>query len=193
MLAPPSPHMSECLCTGHSNCAESSCLKYLHGPLPYLLRSLFRCHFLKCHPFLIILLKIAISWYHLTTPNPLEKRKWSLSVVLDSLRTHGLYSLPGSSIHGIFQAGILEWVSISFSRRSSQSRDWTLVSHIVGRRFTIWATREVNPLTLKIKSYLDLIFFIEPITKLKIYANCDIVNIYFIFVPGFRPDLLKPL
>ena len=51
-------------------------------------------------------------------------------------------SLPGSSVHGIFQARILEWVAISFSRRSSRPRDWTRVSHIVGRRFTIWATRE---------------------------------------------------
>ena len=52
-------------------------------------------------------------------------------------------SLTGSSIHGIFQARVLEWVAISFSRRSSQPRDWTQVSHVVGRRFTIWATREV--------------------------------------------------
>ena len=51
-------------------------------------------------------------------------------------------SLPGSTIHGIFQARILEWVAISFSRRSSQPKDWTRVSSIVGRRFTIWATRE---------------------------------------------------
>ena len=51
------------------------------------------------------------------------------------------WSLPGSSVHGIFQARILEWVAISFSRRSSQPRDWTQVSHIVGRRFTVWATR----------------------------------------------------
>ena len=35
---------------------------------------------------------------------------------------------------------ILEWVAIPFSRRSSQPRDWTWVSHIVGRRFTVWAT-----------------------------------------------------
>ena len=34
-------------------------------------------------------------------------------------------SLTGSSIHGIFQTRILEWVAISFSRRSSQPRDWT--------------------------------------------------------------------
>ena len=52
-------------------------------------------------------------------------------------------SLPGSSIHGVFQARILEWVAISFSRGSFRPRDWTQVSHIVGRRFTIWATREV--------------------------------------------------
>ena len=32
-------------------------------------------------------------------------------------------SLPGSSVHGIFQARILEWFAISFSRRSSQPRD----------------------------------------------------------------------
>ena len=55
-------------------------------------------------------------------------------------------NLPGSSIHGIFQARTLEWVAISFSRRSSQPKDWTLVSCIVGRSFTIWATREVLPI-----------------------------------------------
>ena len=38
------------------------------------------------------------------------------------------YSPPGSSVHGIFQARILEWVAISFSRRSSLPRDRTLVS-----------------------------------------------------------------
>ena len=44
-------------------------------------------------------------------------------------------SLPGSSVHGIFQAIILEWVAISFSRASSQPRDQTHVSCSVGRRF----------------------------------------------------------
>ena len=53
-------------------------------------------------------------------------------------------SLPGSSVHGIFQARILEWVAISFSRRSSQPRDQTQVSCVVGRCFTIWATGEVQ-------------------------------------------------
>ena len=49
-------------------------------------------------------------------------------------------SLTGSSIHGIFQARILEWAAISFSRRSSQPRDWTWVSRIVDICFIIWAT-----------------------------------------------------
>ena len=48
-------------------------------------------------------------------------------------------SPPGSSIHGIFQARILEWVAISFSRRSSQPRNWTQVSRIIGKCFTVWA------------------------------------------------------
>ena len=46
-------------------------------------------------------------------------------------------SPPGPSVHGILQARILEWVAIPFSRRSSQPRDQTLVSGIVGRFFTI--------------------------------------------------------
>ena len=53
-------------------------------------------------------------------------------------------SLPGSSVHGIFQAIVLEWIAISFSRGSSQPRDQTRVSHIVDRRFTVWANREAR-------------------------------------------------
>ena len=53
-------------------------------------------------------------------------------------------SLPGSSLHGILQARVLEWVAISFSRGSSQPRDWTQVSRIPGRRFNLWATREAR-------------------------------------------------
>ena len=53
-------------------------------------------------------------------------------------------SLPGFSVHGIFQARILECVAIFFSRKSSQPRDWTWVSCIVGRCFIIWPTREAH-------------------------------------------------
>ena len=59
-------------------------------------------------------------------------------------------SQPGSSIHGIFQARVLEWVAISFSRGSSRPRDQTQVCHIVGRRFTIGPTLLIHkhPLSL---------------------------------------------
>ena len=49
---------------------------------------------------------------------------------------------PGSSVHGILQAGILEWVAISSFRGSSPSRDLTQVSWIAGRFLTILATKE---------------------------------------------------
>ena len=51
-------------------------------------------------------------------------------------------SPPGSSVHGISQARVLEWVAISFSRGSSQPRDRTQVSRILGRWFTVWASRK---------------------------------------------------
>ena len=59
----------------------------------------------------------------------------------------GLFSIAalqiGSSDPSFFQARVLEWVAISFSRGSSQPRVWSQVFHIVGRCFTVWATREV--------------------------------------------------
>ena len=49
-------------------------------------------------------------------------------------------SLPGSSVHVILQARILEWVAIPFSRGSSRPRDWTWVSSTAGRFYTLWAS-----------------------------------------------------
>ena len=61
---------------------------------------------------------------------------------------------PGSSVHGILQARILEWFAISSFRGSSQPSDRTWVSCIIGRFFTIWATREVHIVTnFKISIY----------------------------------------
>ena len=59
-----------------------------------------------------------------------------------------LFVTPGTAVRqaplpmGILQARMLEWVAMSFSRGSSQPRDWTQVSSIAGGFFTIWATRE---------------------------------------------------
>ena len=52
------------------------------------------------------------------------------------------YTPPGSSVHGILQARILEWVATSFCRGSSRLRNWTRVSCIAGRFLTVWGTRE---------------------------------------------------
>ena len=53
-------------------------------------------------------------------------------------------SLPGSSVCGIFQARILEWVAFPFSSGSSQSRDRSQIFCIAGRFVTSWATREAQ-------------------------------------------------
>ena len=69
---------------------------------------------------------------------PDEKWKWkSLSHVRLFVYT----------VHGILQARILEWIAFPFSRGSSQPRDWTQVSHMVGGYFSNWATREAHMLS----------------------------------------------
>ena len=51
---------------------------------------------------------------------------------------------PGSSVHGILPARILEWVAIPFSRESSPPRGGSPISCIAGRFFTVWATRQYS-------------------------------------------------
>ena len=91
----------------------------------------------------IIGLKIYIAW-----PCPSDKTKLppqSVSLIMESkifqlcptLCNPVDCCLPRSSIHGIFQARVLEWVANSFSRGSSQPRDQTWVSHIAGICFTV--------------------------------------------------------
>ena len=65
--------------------------------------------------------------------------EWSRSVVSDSSNPMDC-SPPGSTVHGILQARILEWLAISFSWGSSQPRDQTHVSCLAGRCFNLWAT-----------------------------------------------------
>ena len=50
-------------------------------------------------------------------------------------------SPPGSTVRGILQARVLEWVAIPFSRGSSETRDWTRGSCTIGRFLTVWAPR----------------------------------------------------
>ena len=90
------------------------------------------------------------------------------------------YSLSSSCIHGTFQAGILEWVSISFSRRSSQPRDWTQVSRIIGRHLPIWATREVHTVALSSHASKLMLRFLQG--RLQQDVNCGLPDVQ----AGFR-------
>ena len=77
------------------------------------------------------------------------------------------YNPPGSSVHEILQARILEWVTIPFSRGSSWPRDPTQVFCIADRFFTIWATREAHNLwcmKVKVKSLSCVQLFATPWT-----------------------------
>ena len=65
-------------------------------------------------------------------------------------------SPPGSSVHGILQARILDWVAMPSSRGSFWPEDWTCISCIAGRFFTHWATWEVEIISLDVNIYLHL-------------------------------------
>ena len=71
-------------------------------------------------------------------------------------------SPPGSSVHGILP--VLEWVAIPFSRGSPQPRNWTWVSYVAGRFFTVWATREGLKAALLIITILFVSILLLPIT-----------------------------
>ena len=74
-------------------------------------------------------------------------------------------SPPGSSVHGISQARILEWVSISSSRGSSWPRDWTPVSCVsctAGGFFTRWAIRDAQVIDSKYSNFLGGRWSIKP-------------------------------
>ena len=83
--------------------------------------------FLSLHGFLLFRInryqsvKALVTESYLTLCNPMDCRP------------------PGSSVHGIVQARILEWIAISFSRGSSRPRYQTWVSRTAGRLFTVLA------------------------------------------------------
>ena len=61
------------------------------------------------------------------------------------------HSPPGFSVHGIFQARILERIAIPFSKGTSQPRDRTLVSCITGKKILYCLSyREVVPMVVNI-------------------------------------------
>ena len=84
---------------------------------------------------------------HLLIAKCLAHHKYSMQVKEKVVVTQSYPTLcnpmdcspPDSSVQGILQARILEWVAIPFSRGSSWPRAWTRVSCVASRFFTIWA------------------------------------------------------
>ena len=70
-------------------------------------------------------------------------------------------NLPGSTVHGIFQARTLEWAAISFSKGSSQPRDRNWISCIADRPrgFTVWATRKPCSILLSLV-FISCLFYL---------------------------------
>ena len=97
---------------------------------------------------------VLVTSFILTIFIPMKVKVKSFSRVRPTLCDPTDCSPPGSSVHGISQERILEWVAISFSRGSSWARDRTQVSRTVDRLFTVWATREPYVLSLNQKNVL---------------------------------------
>ena len=130
--------------------AMREALKFYHLKRPKIYWSKFHFILAKAHPTDLK------NW---EIPNRIQRRvhslvststtMWVRMLVTQSCPTlcDLMDSSPlGSSVHGVLQARILEWVAISFSRGSSQPREWTQVFRIAGRVFTIQATKEALPL-----------------------------------------------
>ena len=92
----------------------------------------------------------------ITLINESNSIQWSLYLKVKVLVAQSCLSPPDSSVHGITQARILEWVAIHVAKGSSQLRDRIQVSGITGKFLTIWATREAYLLCCKCWNYLRL-------------------------------------
>ena len=89
------------------------------------------------------------------------------------------YSPPGFSVLGILQARLLEWVAILFSRGSSWTRDWTWVSCLAGRFFTIWTTRKAH-----FHSCIKMCWFL---------LHSKVIQLYIYIYILFHYDLLQDI
>ena len=100
--------------------------------------------------------------------NYLESESDSISrlAVSNSLWLHVLYPTR-SSVSGILQARMLEWVGNSFSGWSSWRRDQTQAFHIAGRFFILWSTREGH----RGSPTVEQIFFISLVSIISFVFN----------------------
>ena len=73
---------------------------------------------------------------------------------------------PGSSVHEILQARILEWVAISSSRGTSQPRDWTCISHVsCTGRWVLYHTREAQSSLYRVAIALSMFWILSRLLR----------------------------
>ena len=88
------------------------------------------------------------------------------------------HSIPCSSVHGILQARILEWVAISFSRKSYPYRDWTPISCISRQVLYHWATREAHKKIISAYKFIIIIIIFTE-NSLGLLSNVEKVILIF--------------
>ena len=93
-------------------------------------------------------------------------------------------ALPGSSVYGILQAGILEWVAISFSRWSSQSRNQlrspalqadSLPTELQGKLLTLYSKKQKQGIEFTFQKYLNIISLTKIIDIKQLENNSEII------------------
>ena len=107
----------------------------------------------------------------------------SNSVLSNSLWPHGLLI-----VHGLLQARVLEWVAFPFSRGSSQPRDWTQVSCIIGGLFTSWALKTWCFWTMVLEKTLE-----SPLRNKKIKSVNPKGNQSWIFIGSIDAEAEIPI
>ena len=130
------PILNGCGCMlSHVRLLATLCAAAHHAPLSmgFVRQDYSMCHFLLQWIFLKV--KVLVAQLSLTLCDPMDCSPW------------------GFSIHGIFQARILKWFAIPFSRRSLRPRISTWVSCFAGRFFNHWAIREVFTVSYPILYY----------------------------------------
>ena len=95
------------------------------------------------------------------------------------------YSLPGSSIHEISHTRILEYIAISFSRNSSQPRDWTLVSSLTDIFFTTEPPGKPIYMHTQIQMYRITLY----LTEIDYYTDYFVIFVHFLYITGILPEI----
>ena len=124
----------------------ANCIQTQHRPRIIALRHISTLFMYKVGRIAVQDYRVAmkIKWDQANTSTAQDLPAHSLVKSCPTLHDAMDYSPLGSSVHESFQPRILEWVAISFSRGSSQPRDWTCIS-CIGRWVPYhWATREVH-------------------------------------------------